>query len=281
LSGGSGLIPSGVNKEEAPVETQKTGVQNQAGESWVEFRENGQPYLNARASLVMYRVALSDDPVAKDRRIYITARGPLEEAKLEFYAEPAMSQRQIFSLLNLGEDMSGGAADGGRALTLLLGRVLAGGGSKIVRNIFPVDSVNVKIGPAMLGHSGALASLTPGMEGLSPTSGAATGEEGVLGEVEVGKELGKGIYATYHGKLQEKGLLKEQEFKSEGGVEYRKGNKKVSLYGDDNGAVRVGIEASAPMDNYNPKKRRQQLKDLANAAPTIDPTPTPTPLPPR
>jgi autotransporter translocation and assembly factor TamB len=275
-------------------------------ENWAEFRGDAPPFIEVHAYQVFRNIAILNDPIAKDRRINMYARGPLGQVQVTFDSEPPMSQTQIASLLGFGEDVtawSGGGSDVQRGVMLLLGKAISGTSSRMVRKqikrYIPVDSfqfslgsgVNSDVPQAQLAGSHAVTGADGTVVGATGVTGEATGsgslENPLIGsKFDVGKALTDKVYLNWHGDVGQNESKQPDLASNQVGMEYQlQNNKKITMSYDfaqqsgTNGGAQAKIEGYSQFGNYKPARRPSPTPFILRRTPS--PTPpalSPTPL---
>jgi hypothetical protein len=272
-------------------------------ENWAEFRGNAPPFIEVHAYQVFRNIAILNDPIAKDRRINMNARGPLGQVQVNFDSEPPMSQTQIASLLGFGEDVtawSGGGSDVQRGMMLLVGKAISGTSSRLVRKqikrYIPVDSfqfslgsgVNSDVPQAQLAGSHAVSGADGTVVGATGVTSTATGsgslDNPLIGsKFDVGKALTDKVYLNWHGDVGQNEDKKPDLASNQVGMEYQlQSNKKIVMSYDfvqqngSNGGAQAKIEGYTQFGNYKPAHRPTPTPlILRTASPTATPALSP------
>ena len=273
---------------------------DESQENWAEFRGDAPPFIEVHAYQVFRNIAILNDPIAKDRRINMVARGPLGQVQVTFDSEPPMSQTQIASLLGFGEDVtawSGGGSDVQRGVMLLLGKAISGTSSRMVRKqikrYIPVDSfqfslgsgVNSDVPQAQLAGSHAVTGADGTVVGATGVTGAATGsgsfDNPLIGsKFDVGKALTDKVYLNWHGDVGANESRQPDLASNQVGMEYQlQNNKKITMSYDfaqqngSNGGAQAKIEGYSQFGNYKPARRPSPTPFMVRR--TLSPTPLP------
>jgi len=273
---------------------------DESQENWAEFRGDAPPFIEVHAYQVFRNIAILNDPIAKDRRINMVARGPLGQVQVTFDSEPPMSQTQIASLLGFGEDVtawSGGGSDVQRGVMLLLGKAISGTSSRMMRKqikrYIPVDSfqfslgsgVNSDVPQAQLAGSHAVTGADGTVVGATGVTGAATGsgsfDNPLIGsKFDVGKALTDKVYLNWHGDVGANESRQPDLASNQVGMEYQlQNNKKITMSYDfaqqngSNGGAQAKIEGYSQFGNYKPARRPSPTPFIVRRA--LSPTPLP------